>query len=217
MRRSLLSREQLSRGSLVYALVAETRLCRCTTRWCCLNGAVQLMIVRTPPAWTQTWLRGIGHCFFIQFIMPQLVVHPYVNLVAASMTVPTSPSPVEMADRCPYCHATVGSVAGRERRLARPDDVLPDARLDAFAPDMHAAVVELAENPVSGEIVAAAAGGQRRMSAGVSSAGTILVHHDKHRQIIRPRRDLKIPGVGTGIMRRYRRVDATGRTRGARG
>lgn len=87
---------------------------------------------------------------------------------------------------------------------------------DAGVLDGDTAVVELAENAGSGDFVAAIVDGQCTVKElRFERSKPILVPHSKDHQIIKPRQDFKILGVVTGIIRRYRRTEATGRARGA--
>lgn len=92
-----------------------------------------------------------------------------------------------------------------------------DSMVDAGVLDGDTAVVERADKADSGDFVAAIVDGQCTVKElRYECSKPVLVPHNKNHQIIRPRQDFKILGVVKGIIRRYRRIGAAGRARGAK-
>lgn len=91
-----------------------------------------------------------------------------------------------------------------------------NSMVDAGVLDGDTAVVELTENASSGDFVAAIVDGQCTVKELRFERGKpILVPHSKDHQIIKPCQDFRILGVVKGIIRRYRRTEAVGKSPGA--
>jgi repressor LexA len=91
-----------------------------------------------------------------------------------------------------------------------------DSMVDAGVLDGDTAVVERADNARPGDFVAAIVDGKCTVKElRLERRKPVLVPYNKNYQTIRPRQDLQILGVVKGIIRRYRRNDATGIARGS--
>ncbi len=91
-----------------------------------------------------------------------------------------------------------------------------DSMIEVGVLDGDTAVVELGDSANSGDFVAAIVEGQCTVKElRFERSKPILVPHNKHHQVIRPRQDFKILGVVKGIIRRYRQTAAAGKIRGA--
>ena len=87
--------------------------------------------------------------------------------------------------------------------------------IEAGVLDGDTAVVERTASARAGDFVAALVDGQCTVKElRYECDRPVLVPHNRHCKTLRPRQDLQILGVVTGIVRRYRRSGAAPRLRG---